>query len=51
MTTFGKRNKPDDPSLSPRPPFWSREIPARYWIIPALIVAVAVLLLWIVGSA
>lgn len=51
MTTFGKRNKPDDPSLSPRPAFWSREIPARYWIIPALIVAVAVLVLWIVASA
>ena len=47
MTTFGKRNKPDDPSLSPRPAFWSREIPAR----PALIVAVAVLVLWIVASA
>ena len=51
MTTFGKRNRPDDPSPSPRRPFWSREIPARYWIVPALIVAVAVLVLWIIASA
>jgi hypothetical protein len=50
VTTFGKRNKPDDPALSTRP-FWNREIPARYWIIPALIVAAAVLVLWIVASA
>ena len=53
MTTFGKRNKPDDPALSPRPAaatFWKREIPARYWI-PALIVAAAVLVLRIVGVA
>ena len=58
MTTFGKRNKPDDPALSPRPPdkptppptFWKREIPARYWI-PALIVAAAALVLRIVGVA
>ena len=51
MTTFGKRSNSDDSSPSPRPPFWSREIPARYWIIPALIVAVVVLVLWIVASA
>jgi hypothetical protein len=57
VTTFGKRNKPDDPALSPRPPdaapspstLWNREIPARYWV-PALIVAAAVLVLRIVGA-
>ena len=54
MTTFGKRNKPDDPALSPRPPdtstFWNREIPALYWVPAALIVA-AVLMLRIVSGA
>jgi len=56
VTTFGKRNKPDDPALSPLPPntspstFWNREIPALYWVPVALIVA-AVLVLRIVTGA
>ncbi len=58
MTTFGKRNKPDDPALSPRPTdksplpstFWKREIPALYWVPVALIIA-AVLVLRIVSGA
>jgi hypothetical protein len=57
VTTFGKRNKPDDPALSHRPPdnspppstFWNREIPALYWIPVALIIS-AVLALCIVGG-
>jgi hypothetical protein len=58
VTTFGKRNKPDDPALSPRPTdksplpstFWKREIPALYWVPVALIIA-AVLVLRIVSGA
>ena len=57
MTTFGKRNKPDEPAPSCRPPdksppstFWSREIPALYWIPVALIIS-AVFVLCIVGGA
>ena len=59
MTTFGKRNKPDDPALSPWPTdksplpstFWKREIPALYWVPVALIIAAVVLVLRIVGVA
>jgi hypothetical protein len=57
VSTFGKRNKLDDPTLSPRPPntsspptFWKREIPALYWVPVAVIVA-AVLVLRIVSGA
>jgi hypothetical protein len=58
VTTFGKRNKPDDPALSLRPPdkarqpstIWNREIPALFWI-PAILIAAAVLVLRIVSGA
>ena len=57
MTTFGKRNKPDDPALSLRPPdkappstFWNREIPALYWV-PAILIVAAVLVLHIFSGA
>jgi len=55
VTTFGKRNRPDDPALSPRlhtspAPFWKREIPALYWV-PAVLIVAAILVLRIVSGA
>jgi len=50
VTTFGKRNKPDDPALSPQPAFWNRDIPALYWV-PAFLIVAAVLVLRIVSGA
>jgi hypothetical protein len=58
VTTFGKRNKPDDPALSPRWPdksrapatFWKREIPALYWVPVALIVGAVLVLRFVSGA-